>query len=49
MKNISILGETGSIGQNTLDLISSDENKFKVVGVTGSNNIDLLAKQCIQF
>ena len=44
MKNISILGATGSIGQNTLDLISSDENNFKVVGLTGSNNIDLLQK-----
>ena len=49
MKNISILGATGSIGQNTLDLISSEKNKFKVVGLTGSNNIDLLAKNAIKF
>ena len=49
MKNISILGATGSIGQNTLDLISSEKSKFKVVGLTGSNNIDLLAKNAIKF
>ena len=40
MKNISILGATGSIGQNTLDLISRSGEKFKVVGLTGANNID---------
>ena len=43
VKNISILGATGSIGQNTLDLISSERDKFNVVGLTGENNIELLA------
>ena len=49
MKNISILGATGSIGRNTLDLISRDENQFKVVGLTGANNIKLLAESAIKF
>jgi 1-deoxy-D-xylulose-5-phosphate reductoisomerase len=49
VKNISILGATGSIGQNTLDLISSEGDKFKVVGLTGDNNIELLAKTAIKF
>ena len=44
MKKISILGATGSIGQNTLDLISNEKDNFKVVGLTGSGNIDLLAR-----
>ena len=49
MKKISILGATGSIGRNTLDLISRDRNQFKVVGLTGANNIELLAESAIKF
>ena len=49
MKKISILGATGSIGQNTLDLISNEKDNFKVVGLTGSGNIDLLARSAIDF
>ena len=49
MKKISILGATGSIGRNTLDLISRDRNQFKVVGLTGANNIGLLAESAIKF
>ena len=49
MKNISILGATGSIGRNTLDLISRDRDQFKVVGLTGANNIELLAESAIKF
>ena len=49
MKKISILGATGSIGRNTLDLISRDRDYFKVVGLTGANNIELLAESAIKF
>ena len=49
MKKISILGATGSIDRNTLDLISRDLDQFKVVGLTGSNNIELLAESAIKF
>ena len=49
MKNISILGATGSIGRNTLDLISRQRDKIKVVGLTGANNINLLAQSAIKF
>ena len=49
VKYFSILGATGSIGQNTLDLISRDRQKFKVVGLTGANNIELLAESAIKF
>ena len=49
MKKISILGATGSIGQNTLDLISSEKDKFKVVGLTGAHNVELLARNAIEF
>ena len=49
MKKISILGATGSIGQNTLNLISNEKDNFKVVGLTGAGNIDLLARSAIDF
>lgn len=49
MKNISILGSTGSIGTQTLQVISCFPDKFKVVGLSAGNNIDLLAKQATQF
>ena len=47
MKKISILGATGSIGQNTLDLITSTKDEFEVVALTGSQNIKLLAQSAI--
>ena len=49
MRKVSILGATGSIGRNTLDLISRDLDQFKVVGLTGANNIELLAESAIKF
>ncbi len=49
MKNISILGATGSIGQNTLDLLFRERDKFKVIGLTGSDNIKLLAESAIKL
>ncbi len=49
MKNISILGATGSIGQNTLDLIFREKERFNVVGLTGSDNIELLAESAIKL
>ena len=49
MKKISILGATGSIGRNTLDLISREKDQFKVVGLTGADKIELLAESAIKF
>ena len=49
MKSISILGATGSIGQNTLDLILREKDNFNVVGLTGSDNIELLAESAIKL
>ena len=47
MKQISILGATGSIGQNTLELITSAKDEFEVVALTGFQNIKLLAQSAI--
>ncbi|MDY6861456.1 MAG: 1-deoxy-D-xylulose-5-phosphate reductoisomerase, partial [Thermodesulfobacteriota bacterium] len=45
MKNISILGSTGSIGTNTLKVIEKYPNKFNVIGLCAGRNISLLLKQ----
>jgi len=49
MKRVSILGATGSIGQNTLDLIRRDRSGYKVVALTGGRNIAQLASDAIEF
>lgn len=46
---ITILGSTGSIGQNTLDVIRRHPEKFSVYALTGNSKIDLLAQQCREF
>ncbi|SKC74146.1 1-deoxy-D-xylulose-5-phosphate reductoisomerase [Maledivibacter halophilus] len=49
MKNISILGSTGSIGTQTLQVIRNNPDKFKIIAISGNNNIDLLLKQIDEF
>ena len=49
MKFISILGSTGSIGTQTLDVVREHADKIKVCAISGNNNIELLLKQIIEF
>ncbi|KGM46800.1 1-deoxy-D-xylulose-5-phosphate reductoisomerase [Pseudooceanicola atlanticus] len=42
-RRVTILGATGSIGQNTIDLIARDQGRFSVVALTGGQNIARLA------
>ncbi|MFA8386798.1 MAG: 1-deoxy-D-xylulose-5-phosphate reductoisomerase [Pelagibaca sp.] len=49
MRRITIFGATGSIGQNTLDLIGRDRDAYKVVALTGDRNIAQLAGDAIAF
>ena len=44
-KTISILGSTGSIGSNTVDILSANKKKFSVCSLASKNNINLLSKQ----
>ncbi|MGJ8604778.1 MAG: 1-deoxy-D-xylulose-5-phosphate reductoisomerase [Marivita sp.] len=48
MRRITIFGATGSIGQNTLDLIARDSEAYQVVALTGDQNIAQLARDAIQ-
>ena len=49
MKSISILGSTGSIGTQTLDIVNQHPDQFRVVGLATGSNITLLAQQVEQF
>ncbi|MGA9410581.1 MAG: 1-deoxy-D-xylulose-5-phosphate reductoisomerase [Roseobacter sp.] len=44
MRRVSIFGATGSIGQNTIDLIARAPDDYDVVALTGAGNIELLAR-----
>ncbi len=49
MKNIVILGSTGSIGKNSLSVIAKFPDRFKVLGMTAGKNTELLKEQILQF
>ncbi len=48
-KNIAILGSTGSIGTQALDVVRANTDTFVVEVLTGNGNADLLIKQAIEF
>jgi 1-deoxy-D-xylulose-5-phosphate reductoisomerase len=49
VKNIAILGSTGSIGTQTLEVIAANPENFKVEVLTAGNNAELLAQQALEF
>ena len=49
IKHVTILGSTGSIGVNTLDVIRAHPDRFKVAALTAGKQIDRLAQQCAEF
>ena len=48
-QRLAILGSTGSIGGNTLDVVSRHPERFEVLVLTASTQVDLLYRQCLQF
>ena len=49
MKAITLLGSTGSIGTQTLDIVSQHPDKFRIVGLAAGRNVEMLAQQIRQF
>jgi len=49
LKRVSIFGATGSIGQNTLDLIGRDPERFQVDTLTGGHQVDQLAQDAKKY
>ncbi|MCK5161235.1 MAG: 1-deoxy-D-xylulose-5-phosphate reductoisomerase, partial [Candidatus Aureabacteria bacterium] len=48
-KKISILGSTGSIGRNCLDVVRNSGGRFKIVSLSAGSNVKLLAAQIKEF
>ena len=48
-RSISIFGATGSIGQNTIDLISRNLESYRVIALTGASNVQQLAADAIKL
>jgi 1-deoxy-D-xylulose-5-phosphate reductoisomerase len=49
MKNLAILGSTGSIGVSTLDIVAAYPDRFRVVALSAGNNLERLEKQVRRF
>lgn len=49
MKKISILGSTGSIGTQTLEIVSEKKDEFSVVAIAAGRNVQLMEEQIRQF
>lgn len=48
-RNIALLGSTGSIGRNSLEVIRNNRDKFRVVSLACGNNMDLIRPQILEF
>jgi 1-deoxy-D-xylulose-5-phosphate reductoisomerase len=49
IKRVAVLGSTGSIGRQTLEIISAHPRRFRTIGLAAGKNIDLLTRQISQF
>ena len=49
LQHITVLGSTGSIGKNTLDVLARHPDRFRVFALTAATQVDLMAEQCAQF
>lgn len=49
MQSIAVLGSTGSIGQNTLDVIARHSDRYRAIALAAHSRIDLLEQQILQF
>ena len=49
MKTLALLGSTGSIGKNVVDVVRQFPDRFRLAGLAAGRNVDLLAQQVIEF
>lgn len=49
MQNITVLGATGTIGANTLDVVARHPDRFRVVALTANTQVEKLFQQCQAF
>ncbi len=48
-QSITVLGSTGSVGANTLDVIARHPDRFEVFALSAATQVDLMLQQCAQF
>lgn len=48
-QRIAVLGSTGSVGANTLDVAARHPDRFEVFALSASSQVDLMLRQCLQF
>ena len=48
-QQLTILGSTGSIGVNTLDVVARHPDQFQIFALTGARQVDLMFQQCVAF
>ena len=48
-RRLSVLGSTGSIGKNTLDVMARHPGRYRAFALTASTQVDLMAEQCLAF
>lgn len=48
-QRLSILGSTGSVGANTLDVVARHPDRFEVLALTAATQVELMLQQCAQF
>jgi 1-deoxy-D-xylulose-5-phosphate reductoisomerase len=49
MKQMTILGSTGSVGTSTLSVVRSNPDAFSVKALVAGRNVDVMAQQCLEF
>ncbi len=49
MKNIVVLGSTGSIGRQTLEVVEQHPDEYKIIALSANRNVDLLVEQAVKF
>jgi 1-deoxy-D-xylulose-5-phosphate reductoisomerase len=49
LKQVTLLGSTGSIGTNTLDIVRRNQHRFEIYALAAGRNFDLLAEQIQEF
>ena len=49
MKQLTVLGSTGSIGCNTLDVVRHNRERFAVTALVAGKNVERMVEQCLEF
>jgi 1-deoxy-D-xylulose-5-phosphate reductoisomerase len=49
VKNLAVLGSTGSIGRQTLEVVRAFPQRFRIISLAAAKNLDLLAEQASEF